>query len=166
MTDGRKTKITEYDKVLELAEDDEYEEGLLYADFDTKEIELNCGDPYYNYTVPMDAFLEFADRIREKLEEQEGQEITDEPIEDEVMRELGLCGCGDPWTFVRQLAEYLKNVRDRVPMYEGENLEKFIAYMYLCDDRGLTEHGSSVLGAWLTDKGKELLKRLEQEGKK
>ena len=159
-------KIIEYDKILGLADDDYFGEGLLYADFDEKRIETNCADPYYNYSIPMGEFLKFADRIREKLDEQDGQEMTDETIEEEVMRELGLCGCGDPWTFVRQLAEYLKNVRDRVPMFEGENLEKFIAYMYLCDDRGLTEHGSSVLGAWLTDKGKELLKRLEQEGKK
>lgn len=68
-----KTKIIEHDGILELLEDDEYEEPLLYADFDTKEIEMNCADPYYNYTVPMDGFLELADRVREKLKKQEGK---------------------------------------------------------------------------------------------
>lgn len=67
------TKIIEYDEVLELAEDDDCEIGLLYADFDKKEIEMNCADPYYNLTVPMDGFLEFADRVREKLKKQEGK---------------------------------------------------------------------------------------------
>jgi len=67
------TKIIEYDEILELAEDDDFEEGLLYADFKKKRIETNCADPYYNYAIPMDEFLEFADRIRKKLKEQEGK---------------------------------------------------------------------------------------------
>ena len=67
------TKIIEYDEILELAEDDDFEEGLLYADFKEKRIETNCADPYYNYSIPMDEFLEFADRIREKLKQQDGK---------------------------------------------------------------------------------------------
>lgn len=154
-------KIRERFGAIELVDD--YDCVDLYADFEANVIGTNCADSYYDITIPMGEFLKFADRIREKLDEQEGQEMTDETIEEKVMRELGLCGCGDPWTFVRQLADYLKNVRDRVPMYGEENFEKFVAYMYLCDDRGLTDHGTSVLSAWLTDKGKELLRRLEQE---
>lgn len=45
----------------------------LYADFERKEIGTNCADSYYNFTIPMDEFLKFADRIREKLKEQEGK---------------------------------------------------------------------------------------------
>lgn len=68
------TKIIEYDEVLELLDDDEgFEERLLYADFDEKEIGTNCADSYYNYAIPMDEFLKFADRIREKLKKQEGK---------------------------------------------------------------------------------------------
>ena len=67
------TKITEYENIIELAEDDEFEEGLLYADFKEKEVQTNCADPYYNYSIPMDEFLKFADRIREKLKKQEGK---------------------------------------------------------------------------------------------
>lgn len=67
------TKIIEYDEILELAEDDDFEEGLLYADFNEKRIGTNCADSYYNYSIPMDEFLKFADRIREKLKEQEGK---------------------------------------------------------------------------------------------
>lgn len=66
-------KINEFDKVLELADDDAFEGGLLYADFDWGIIETNCADPYYNYSIPMDEFLKFADRIREKLKEQESK---------------------------------------------------------------------------------------------
>ena len=64
--------IIEHNRIIELTDDDDFEEGLLYADFDEKRIETNCADPYYNYSVPMDGFLEFADRIREKLKEQNG----------------------------------------------------------------------------------------------
>ena len=64
--------IIEHNRIIELTDDDDFEEGLLYADFDEKRIETNCADPYYNYSIPMDEFLEFADRIREKLKEQEG----------------------------------------------------------------------------------------------
>ena len=64
--------IIEHNRIIELTDDDDFEEGLLYADFDEKRIETNCADPYYNYSIPMDEFLEFADRIREKLKEQNG----------------------------------------------------------------------------------------------
>ena len=66
-------KITECDEILELTDNDYIEEVLLCADFENKEIETNCADPYYNYSIPMDEFLKFADRIREKLKEQEGK---------------------------------------------------------------------------------------------
>ena len=66
--------IIEHNRIIELTDDDDSEEGLLYADFDEKRIETNCADPYYNYSIPMDEFLEFADRIREKLKRQEGKE--------------------------------------------------------------------------------------------
>ena len=45
----------------------------LYADFDKKEIGTDLLDYYYNFTIPMNEFLEFADCIRKKLEEQEGK---------------------------------------------------------------------------------------------
>lgn len=44
----------------------------LYADFEGKEISTDIPDYFYNFTIPMDEFLEFADRIREKLKEQNG----------------------------------------------------------------------------------------------
>lgn len=60
--------IIEHDRCIELTDDDDFDEGLLYAVFDEKKIETNCADPYYNYGIPMDEFLKFADRIRERLD--------------------------------------------------------------------------------------------------
>lgn len=45
----------------------------LYADFDEKEIGTDLLDYYYNFTIPMDDFLAFADRIREELKKQKGK---------------------------------------------------------------------------------------------
>lgn len=64
--------VRERDGALELVSD--YGSVRLYADFDEKEIGTNCADSYYDFTIPMDEFLEFADRICEKLKEKEGDE--------------------------------------------------------------------------------------------
>lgn len=45
----------------------------LYADFEKKEIGTDLLDYYYNFTIPMDDFLAFADRIREELKKQKGK---------------------------------------------------------------------------------------------
>ena len=52
---------------------DDYDCVDLYADFEANAIGTNCADSYYNYSIPMAEFLKFADRIREKLKEQEGK---------------------------------------------------------------------------------------------
>ena len=65
--------IIEHDEFLDLTNDDYIGEVLLQADFEEKEIQTNCLDTYYDYTIPMDEFLKFADRIREKLKKQEAK---------------------------------------------------------------------------------------------
>lgn len=62
--------IEEQDGTLLLQHDTDITD--LYADFDKKEIGTDLLDSWYNITIPMDEFLEFADRIREKLKEQDG----------------------------------------------------------------------------------------------
>lgn len=81
-----------------------------------------------------------------------------EEFVNEIMDMFEFCGCGCPDCFVEQLYEYLKLVEKReIPD------DKYVAYMYLADNAGLTEHGSSVYGAWLSEKGKKLLKKMEDE---
>lgn len=67
--------IREQDGTLLLQSD--YDCTDLYADFDKKEIGTDLLDYYYNFTIPMDEFLEFADRIREELKEQEGKKCAE-----------------------------------------------------------------------------------------
>lgn len=63
--------IEESDGTLLLQHDPDITD--LYADFDKKEIGTDLLDYYYNFTIPMDDFLAFADRIREELKKQEGK---------------------------------------------------------------------------------------------
>ena len=88
-------------------------------------------------------------------------------LEGEVMELFDFCRCGNPHIFIEGLRQYLTLVKfahdDRIPEeYRDENLQNdyYVPYMYLADKAGLTEHGGSVFSAWLTDKGKDLLKRL------
>lgn len=65
-------KIRERNDLLELLDD--YECVDLYADFDNKEIRTNCGDFYFDTTIPMAEFLEFAECVREKYEQIEAEQ--------------------------------------------------------------------------------------------
>lgn len=84
--------------------------------------------------------------------------FSDDFIEDIMINVFDFCPCGAPYIFVNQLYEYLKLVEARALPDD-----KYIAYEYLADKANLTEHGSSVLGAWLTDEGKRLLKLMEED---
>jgi len=44
---------------------------------------------------------------------------------------------------------------------EYENLE-YMFFVYWANDKGFAEHGSTARCSWLTEKGQELLKDLEE----
>ena len=84
-----------------------------------------------------------------------------ESLENDVFDLFGFCYCGQPDKFIDGLAHYL----NMVAMMKNDNsawlyTDFDIPYMYLADKAGLTDHGGSVLSAWLTPKGEELLDRL------
>lgn len=96
---------------------------------------------------------------------------------------LGWCGCGDPKEAFGAVRDYLSlvNYRDEHKTEENQNYtrkdyddacayckEKFgsdsvydnpllLCLAYTMDDKELTEHGSSIGGAWLTGIGEMLL---------
>jgi hypothetical protein len=92
---------------------------------------------------------------------------------------LGWCGCGDQDRLVELLVSYLGalTLRDgasTLPDAERRALwdESYrrvdalgsdVAMLlgWACDRAGWTEHGSSIGGAWLTDKGRRTLTELE-----
>lgn len=77
------------------------------------------------------------------------------------------CGCGNP----EDAADALLRLLRLHPMYEhGKELDEWVgdnglAYLllYSLDRYDLTEHGGSVMGAWLTEKGTAVRDALARE---
>lgn len=78
-----------------------------------------------------------------------------------------MCGCGNPATAWKVLHDHLIReaieIGKRPPLPNPVSGEWYIV-AYLLDYAGATEHGSSVLSAWITDDGREALEFLEQYG--
>lgn len=88
---------------------------------------------------------------------------------------LGFCGCGSNESAMEFVRDALQLVKERHlssheeawkiilekqnTLFHNDNIMFFT--WYWLDDKGLTEHGSSVPG-WLTNKGKEILDDLNE----
>jgi hypothetical protein len=66
-----------------------------------------------------------------------------------------LCGCGEPGICWDALYDYLK-FADAGQYQRADNAFELF-FMYVISHIRLTEHGTSIYGAWLTKKGKEVL---------
>lgn len=97
---------------------------------------------------------------------------------------MGFCGCGEKFSSMADVRDYLmivnirheqsfeisRNILEKrfgVKYVSDNSLLQFMAYTL--DNNGLTDHGSSIDGAWLTDIGKKCLNILDivfQEEKK
>lgn len=93
---------------------------------------------------------------------------------------LKMCCCGDPNSNLRYIHGALKVIHERSesntfdsPMEEWKARSKAIDdyfpdersrmfFLYWTDSLNLTEHGSTVNGLWLADKGQQLLALLEE----
>lgn len=75
------------------------------------------------------------------------------------------CGCGAPELAYQEVINELRRLADRGKPPEGHD-ENGLWWLlvYFLDSLDLTEHGISVRGAWLTDKGGDVLKFLEEHG--
>lgn len=95
-------------------------------------------------------------------------EERQENLTNKVLKMFEFCGCGNPDEFVEGLRQYLIICKlrydDRVPEEYKLNIDTaaYRPYEYLADKAGLTEHGSSVTYAWITDEGEKLLKELNK----
>jgi len=85
---------------------------------------------------------------------------------------IGLCGCGCPEDTIVSIRDYLQIVNDKRneewETIKNKFLEKFgvetvydnplLQFMaYTLDDKGLTDHGTSIGGNWITDLGRMCL---------
>lgn len=78
----------------------------------------------------------------------------------DLIHEVGICGCGCPEETYQAVHEMLKRAKDRGSIIEPDN--PYVLFMaYTLDHLEFLEHGSSIYSAWLTDKGNELLEALD-----
>lgn len=84
----------------------------------------------------------------------------------ELDADLPFCGCGSSVRFVSMLRDYLASADEDDnllgPITSGDLLAELIAH--IACSAGLTEHGGSVFGSWLTEKGTRALQMWEQRG--
>lgn len=113
-------------------------------------------------------------------------DIPKTPLSDETNRQIAsgakllpesvrilsecLCGCGNPeavWTwataYLRRRKE--KSLETDAPEWtDCKETGPLWFALYMFDHLEFTEHGTGILGAWLTPLGEELLTFLEKEG--
>lgn len=93
-------------------------------------------------------------------------------IELRVFLDSFFCGCGMPNAACGALLRFLslhersddsweRQRKERDQWIPDDGLQMLV--LYLIDSLGLLEHGGSVGGSWLTDKGAAVLARLREE---
>jgi hypothetical protein len=102
-------------------------------------------------------------------EEYEIEDIVEDCLKEFHYEDLGLCGCGSPeetYEVIRKILNIQSSDKDwRTKQREfseicnadmnNENYNGLIQFvLYVLDNKGFLEHGSSISGSWLTEKGK------------
>ena len=78
------------------------------------------------------------------------------------------CRCGNPEDITAMAFLYLTAVENEVGYKDGQEItsipvEAWDLLSYICDGLEWTDHGGSVGGSWLTDTGKEALRRYTEK---
>lgn len=82
-----------------------------------------------------------------------------------VNHAMGWCGCDTPEAVDVMMRAYLATMRTDAfprPRPEGVDDGAWMLLRYMADGLGWTEHGTTVGGAWLTDKGAAVLARMDE----
>lgn len=78
----------------------------------------------------------------------------------EVIDELNICGCGNPELVYKLIHDTMKEISENGVCLDATNYYYFMIYQL--NHMGFLDHGSSIYGSWVTDKGKDLIKALEE----
>ena len=82
-----------------------------------------------------------------------------------IFNDLGMCGCGQ----YDERLDILKESLNAFPLYKDENVPAYLKtplgewFLCILDSAELIEHGSSIGGSWLLDKGERLKNALNDE---
>ena len=112
-------------------------------------------------------------------------EDKNDELEDLIYGELGICGCGCPDEVVEMIVEFLKRkieYREKImnsreshfKIYDEEDkwLNEFkeenkgllyTFFLYMLNNKGFMEHGTSIYSSWVDEKGKKLIECFERE---
>lgn len=96
--------------------------------------------------------------------------LTREELHVFVDSELSFCGCGDPGAALLSFRGLLRlhplHANGNWKRLDGLIPDKGMKYLmlYWIDGLGLTEHGSLISGAWLTERGGEVLAAIDALG--
>ena len=123
---------------------------------------------------PSGNMINYLDIIENKrnMEDYEVEDIIEKCMDEFIYEDLKLCGCGSPertWEIIRLIliAQSQDGYENRINMLnnicninieDSNNYDGLIQFvLYVLDDHEFLEHGSSIGGAWLTEKGKLFL---------
>lgn len=81
---------------------------------------------------------------------------------------LGGCGCGSSEEFSERAVDLLKHFgtphdeRSLKEFFHGDQADFWELMAHWLDSKDLLEHGGSIYGSWLTEKGEECLKTINE----
>ena len=120
----------------------------------------------------MSGYLERIKRFEFKIDPQNGYLIGpdgchyDNEAAAMYFDQIGLCGCGSPGEVHQFLLDCMSATKETSDILDYEKIKDLIKanpdtvtqlVLHFLDSRDLTEHGGSVWGSWLTDRGKQVL---------
>lgn len=81
-----------------------------------------------------------------------------------LVDELRICCCGCPDQVYRLIHAVMKEISKK-----GTRTDDTVGYynymIYQLNEQGFLEHGSSIFGSWITEKGKKLIEALDEMAK-
>jgi len=116
--------------------------------------------------------------IKDHLTPEGNYHIDQYDFDDEIhamdhLYNLGFCGCGVPDDALEFIGDVLRlmssesfEVGKMLKLFKSEDNSNgngmYYFILYQLDQKGLTEHGTSINLSWLTDKGKSLLSDIDE----
>lgn len=82
-----------------------------------------------------------------------------------LIDELNICGCGNPKMVYRLIHVVMKDILKSSSVKVGDYVGYYDYMIYQLNEQGFLEHGSSIYGSWVTEKGEKLIEALDEMAK-
>ena len=81
-----------------------------------------------------------------------------------LIHELGICEFGNPKMVYRLIHVVMKEILES-SVKVNDHVGYYNYMIYQLNEQGFLEHGSSIFGSWITEKGKKLIEALDEMAK-